>query len=251
MSTPAVKSAAASSTPRPVCIANTRFETEESLKPFLALFEKHFSIRKAKATTGALRGATLRFVKTATRSFDVCARVIQLTESSEAKTPIQQQVRELNFDSQGAAKLICCVHAKVSNWQAIGDIQADLHPDVGLLCFKDASDFVRLILKQLRALQPDTQAAVKAACTARDGAAMDTERTAQLLADCTTDMDGKGDTKALAFEITTALHGIGSVSQLAGVSAQAVCGRSAMTEKSAQRLVDFLHGSDRRSSRED
>ena len=241
-------SAEAGTAPHPVCIVNACFGDNDKLKGILKLLQAHFTVRHAKATSGILRDASMRFVKGALRPVDVCARVLFPNPTVDEK-PLSQQVREINFDSQNFNKVICCLKAQAADWAALCSIQADLHPDVAMVFYKDETDLVRLLLKQLKALQIDTRAAVQSSCLLRPGAKMTTEGSAALLADCIADMDDKGNEASLAFELTTALHSMGSVQQLVAADSDLASNSSALSDRSAHRLATFLHGSDQKTSR--
>ena len=240
--------AAAPSRAHPVCIVNSCFSDNEQLKGLLDRIQAHFTVRMARATSGLLRDASMRFVRNQLRPVDVCARILFAKPAAGTK-PLSQQVREINFDSQSSTRMICCMRAQAADWALLSSIQADLHPDVAMLFYKDDADLVRLLLKQLKALQVDTQEAVERSCLQRPGAKMTTEDTAGLLADCIADMDGSGEEQSLAFELTTALHGMGSVQQLVAADSDAAARASALSDRSVQRLASFLHGSDQKTSR--
>jgi len=238
---------AAHAPPKPICIANICMSEQESLQGVFNLLDSNFTLRKAKAATGVLRGASMRFVKTASRP-DVCARILNSNKPSRNGL-LSQQVREINFDSQGSTKMICCMQASAADWPALCALQEELNPDVSMLFYKDDTDLIRLLLKQLRALQSDTQLAVKRSCAQRSAAQMATEQTAATLADCVADLDGNGHEQSLAFELTTVLHGLGSVRQLALVDSLRASTASALSDRSAERLYAFVHGGDAKSSK--
>jgi hypothetical protein len=231
-----------------VCISNVAIEL---VKPELyKMLGKHFTLRKARAATGLLRGLTLRFVKTAARTVDICARMVDKASTQDSKS-MSEQVRELNFDAQaGSAALICCIRADVCDWDCICEVQADLHPSVQIMFYNDNIDFIRLLLRQIRAHENSIQATVDASCQQQPAASLDTESTARLIADCVADSsDAPSASAALQFDIVTALHGLGSVQHLAASDVDKLAERSTLSADAAVAVHRFIHAGDQHSHR--